>query len=84
MKVSKDCARNEIFHGHGHGDGRTFLFDVWQLRHDWVVLLRLRFLWSMSMVKSRSSRSPFMTCGADSANMATTSSPDEGGNVVLR
>lgn len=66
----------------GRREGRdiTLRLEVWQLRHDWVVLLRRRLRWSMSMEKSRSSRSPFMTCVcADSANMAGTDGADGGG-----
>lgn len=58
----------------------TLRLEVWQLRHDWVVLLRRRLRWSMSMEKSRSRRSPFMTCVcADSANMAGTDGAGGGG-----
>lgn len=67
--------------GGGERDANvTLRLEVWQLRHDWVVLLRRRLRWSMSMEKSRSSRSPFMTCVcADSANMAGTDGAGGGG-----
>lgn len=67
-----------------HTRGRTTLLtlrlEVWQLRHDCVVLFRRRLRWSMSMEKSRSRRSPFMTCVcADSANIAGTVGAGGGG-----
>ena len=38
-----DCVSAVWLNGDEDGE-LTFRFDVWQLRQDWVVLLRLRFL----------------------------------------
>lgn len=86
-KSKKQTARQHTLyaaHRTPHTRGRTTLLtlrlEVWQLRHDWVVLFRRRLRWSMSMEKSRSRRSPFMTCVcADSANIAGTVGAGGGG-----
>lgn len=56
-------------------DGRTLRFEVWQLRHDWVVRFLRRFLWSTSppRVNSKSMISPLSCMGWSSSKVAVAS-----------
>ena len=46
--------------------------EVWQLRQDWVVRLRLRLRWSMSREKSKSMSSPLSWTGAWSKEVGSS------------